>query len=319
MSLASQLAEFVSGSRYQSLPTDAIAAAKVAVLDTLGVTLAGAREDSSRISADIVRQEGAREECSILGHGFRSSAQQAAFVNATSSHADDFDHSFAVQGQPTAPILAATLATAEAIGATGADVLVAYVAGFEVAGKLALAIVGAPEDGFHGAGFHANNSLGGLGATAACARLLELDEARVEMALGLAASMACGLRANFGTMAKPLHVGLAARSGVLAANLAARGFTASSSVFEGDDGLPTRVLPRARPRRAGGPGARAIVRGRGARCSDQAISMWRSRPRGHRCDARLAPRGTIDGGRHRPHRGPATDERIQNACLSDAG
>ena len=232
MTFAARIARFVADSRYDEVPAAALATARIAILDTLGVTLAGAREDSGHIVAHITRQEGASEEASVLGQGLRSSAQQAAFANGTASHAADFDHSFVLAGQPTAPIIPAVFAVAEALGATGRRAIEAYVTGFEVTAKLAFAT-----RGLKGAGFHANNSLGSFGATAACARLLGLDAARTEMALAITASMAGGLSANFGTMSKPLHVGLAARSGVLAAKLAAEGFTANAGVFEARNGF----------------------------------------------------------------------------------
>ena len=231
MTIASRIASFVVESRFDDLPPPALTTAKIAVLDTLGVTLAGVKEESGRIAAALAREEGGREEASLIGQGFRSTAQQAAFANGTASHAADFDHSFVLAGQPTAPVVPATFAMAEAVGASGRQALEAFVTGFEVTAKLAFAVLGVP-----GAGFHANNSLGCFGAAAACAKLLGLDAAQTEMALAITASTAGGLSANFGTMSKPLRVGLAARNGVLAAQLAAKGFTANAAVFEARNG-----------------------------------------------------------------------------------
>lgn len=232
MEATAHIARFVVSSRYDSMPAGAIAGAKTAILDCLGTALAGSLEESGRICAEIARQEEAREDAAVYGQGFRTSALQAAFANGTAAHAADFDHSFVIMGQPTAPIIPASVALAEAIGASGRQVLEAYVTGFEVTARLAFAL----QDATSG-GWHANNSVGGFGATAACARLLGLDEGEVEMALGIAASQASGLNANFGTMTKPLHVGLAARNGVLAAKLASSGFTANATALEAGNGF----------------------------------------------------------------------------------
>jgi 2-methylcitrate dehydratase PrpD len=130
-------------------------------------------------------------------------------------------------GQPTAPIIPAIFSLGETLGVSGRRLLEAYVAGFEVTGKLALALKGASEDGWHGP-----TIVGVFGATAACAKLLALSASQIEMALGIVTSMAGGVVANFGTMTKPLHVGLAARNGVLAAKLAQGGFTSNAKALE---------------------------------------------------------------------------------------
>src|SRR5204863_3448638 len=91
-------ANFVVGMRYEALSAKAIEWAKTAVLDCLGVAVAGSREESSRIVARIAREDGAAQEATVIGHGFKSSSAQAAFVNGISAHATDFDHSFIVGG-----------------------------------------------------------------------------------------------------------------------------------------------------------------------------------------------------------------------------
>jgi len=115
---------------------------------------------------------------------------------------------------------------------SGQQILEAYVAGVEVVARLIIAVAGAG-----GAGWHANSTIGVFGASAGCAKLLGLKEPEIEMALAIAASMGSGLTANFGTMTKPLHVGLAARNGVLSARLAQSGFTANPQVMETKNGF----------------------------------------------------------------------------------
>lgn len=232
MDVTTSLAKFVTDLRYASIPGKAVETAKIAVRDCLGVALAGSREEDARIAAEIARQERAQEETSVIGQGFRTSALNAALANGTAAHALDFDHSFTIMGQPTAPVAPATFALGEALGANGRQIIEAYVAGFEVTAKLVHSLQDSAHDGWH-----APSTLGSFGAAAACSKLLGLDAAKTQMALGITASMASGIVANFGTMTKPLHVGLGARNGVLAAKLAAGGYTANVKAIEGGFGF----------------------------------------------------------------------------------
>ncbi len=225
------VAEFVASVHYESTPHAAIETAKTAISDTLGVALAGSKAEDAEICARTVLEEHARGEASVYGHGFRSSAMLAAFANGVSTHAEDYDHSFALMGQPTAPIIPAVVSLGEALGSTGRQVLEAYVAGFEVTASLAFSLREAV-----GGGWHANGTLGVLGTAAACAKLLDLSPQQTRMAIGIAASLASGLTANFGTMTKPLHVGQASRNGVLAVKLASAGYTANDQVIEARNG-----------------------------------------------------------------------------------
>jgi 2-methylcitrate dehydratase PrpD len=232
MDVTAKIAEFVMDLKYTSIPTVAVQTAKTAVRDCLGVALAGSKEEDAKICAQIARQENAREEATVIGQGFKTSALQAAFVNGTAAHALDFDHSFTLMGQPTAPIIPAIFALGESLGASGRQLIEAYVAGYEVTGKLAHSLRDTVHDGWH-----APSTLGSFGAAAACGKLLGLSASQVEMALGIAASMASGIVANFGTMTKPLHVGLGARNGVLAAKLTQGGYTANPKAIESGFGF----------------------------------------------------------------------------------
>ncbi len=240
MNVTEKIAQFVATMKYEQLPPKAIAVAKVAVRDCLGVALAGSREEDAKICAEVARQEQAKQETTVIGQGFKTSALNAALANGTAAHAMDFDHSFTLMGQPTAPIIPASFALAESLGASGRQWIEAYAAGFEVTAKLAYALADSPHDGWH-----APSTLGCFGATAACAKLLGLNPVQSEMALGITASMASGIVANFGTMTKPLHVGLGARNGVLAAKLAAGGYTANVKAIEAGFGLFKVLHPNA--------------------------------------------------------------------------
>jgi 2-methylcitrate dehydratase PrpD len=232
MEVTAILAKFTTDLHYEKIPRKAVETAKIALRDCLGVALAGSREEDARIAAEIARQERAREETSVIGQGFRTSALNAALANGTAAHALDFDHSFTIMGQPTAPVAPATFALGEALGASGRQIIEAYVAGFEVTAKLVHSLRDSAHDGWH-----APSTLGSFGAAAACSKLLGLDAAKTQMALGITASMASGIVANFGTMTKPLHVGLGARNGVLAAKLAGGGYTANPKAIEGGFGF----------------------------------------------------------------------------------
>ena len=232
MDVTAKLAGFATELNYKDIPPKALQTAKIAVRDCLGVALAGSREEDAKICAEIARQENAKEETSVIGQGFKTSALQAAFANGTAAHALDFDHSFTLMGQPTAPIIPAIFALGESLGASGRQLIEAYVAGYEVTAKLVHSL----RDSAH-EGWHAPSTLGSFGAAAACGKLLGLNAAQVEMALGITASMASGVVANFGTMTKPLHVGLGARNGVLAAKLARGGYTANGKAIESGFGF----------------------------------------------------------------------------------
>jgi len=213
------------------LPDDVVEVAKHCVLDWLGVTLAGSRSELVRILAAELAGGG---EAALVGLGASASPGAAALVNGAAGHALDFDDMhLAFSGHVTAPVLPAALALAQELDASGKELLAALVAGIETECRLGAMLN--PEH--YDAGFHATATLGTFGAAAACARLLGLDERGWAHALGIAGAQAAGLRAPFGTMTKPLQVGRAAANGLLAARLAARGFTSSEAILEATDGF----------------------------------------------------------------------------------
>jgi 2-methylcitrate dehydratase PrpD len=170
----------------------------------------------------------------VIGSGFKTSAALAALANGTMAHALDFDDiNWSMSGHPTVPLLPAVLALGQEAHASGAEVLLAYVLGFEVETKIGLGV----NPRHYDLGWHATSTLGTLGAATACAKLLGLDVEKTRMALGIAASTAAGLRQNFGTMTKPLHPGQAAMNGVTAAQLARLGWTAEANILEAPYGF----------------------------------------------------------------------------------
>lgn len=230
MSVARIFAEFIVSA---TVPERAIAPARNAFLDTIGVALAGAVEPGSRIVQKLAATE-ATGTCRIWGIGLRTSATWAALANGTAAHALDFDDMcFVSLAHPSAPLVASALAIGEQSGASGRDILEAYVVGFEIEGVLGRAM----NPKHYQQGWHCTSTLGTIGAAAAAARILKLDVHAATNCLAIAASEACGLKENFGTMTKPLHAGLAARNGVMAALLAQQGFTANDRALEGAQGF----------------------------------------------------------------------------------
>ena len=214
-------------------PAEARAVAARALLDTIGVTLAGATEPAARSVQCVVAHDGGGS-CRVLGTALRTSPGNAALANGTAAHALDYDDMcFVSLAHPSAPLVAAALAAAEVAGASGRALLDAYVVGFELEGRLGRAM----NPRHYQRGWHCTSTLGTIGAAAAASRLLGLDAAASGHALAIAASEASGLKENFGTMVKPLHAGLAARNGVVAALLAQAGMTASRGAIGGPQGF----------------------------------------------------------------------------------
>ena len=232
--LLDQIAARSAALMFEDLPGDVIAAAKQGILDTIGVILAGASADSVKVVRRALGSSLGLGPATLLGTDVRASELDAALVNGVAAHALEFDDSCnTMGGHPSGPILPAVWALAEAIRASGRDLLLAYVVGYEVESKLARAV------NFHHfeKGWHPTATLGVFGSAAACARLLGLSREGTATALATAASMACGVQANFGTMMKPFDVGHANRNGLLAARMAQAGFTANHQVLEHPQGF----------------------------------------------------------------------------------
>ena len=229
------LSDFVERVDRPSLPDAVAARAQLHILDTVGVTVAGAETEAGRIVCDYVESVGASGSAAIFTREAKTAAQHAALAHGVMGHALDYDD-YTVKsmlGHPSVVVLPAALAVAEELGASGSEFLTAYVVGCEVACKLG--------DLFNPSlfqrGWPATCVLGTFGATAAAAKLLGLEGERLRYALGIAGSQASGLKANVGTMTKPYHAGRAAENGVVAARLAASGFDASADILDVKEGF----------------------------------------------------------------------------------
>ncbi len=224
-----ELARRIAEVRPADTGAPARAQARNAVLDTLGVTLAGVGEECTRLARRLAMDEGGAPAARLIGETGRTSASWAAFVNGTAGHALDFDDvDFVLLGHPSVTLVPALVALAEEREIPGSAVLTAYAVGFETLRVLGRAV----NPRHYRRGFHATATLGAVGVAGACAHLLGLDAERTGHALALGASAACGLVSNFGTMTKPFHAGQAARAGLVAAKLAESGFTAAENTLE---------------------------------------------------------------------------------------
>jgi 2-methylcitrate dehydratase PrpD len=235
--------------RFDQLPKRAVAVASQAILDCVGVGLAGAHQAAGQIASKWARAAAGAAQASVWGQGYKTSVHDAALVNGTAAHALDFDDvTWGLIGHPSASLVPLVLGLGEFLRSSGKDILLAYAVGFEVMAKVGRTTQ--PKHSLEG-GWHATSSIGTFGTTAAACKLLGLNSEQVGNALGIAYSMTSGNVSNFGTMSKPLHAGLAARNGAQAGQFGQLGFTALPHPFDGprsfyevySRGLPIDMAP----------------------------------------------------------------------------
>ena len=300
--LATRLAEKICAFRLVDMTARALSEARTAIIDTIGCTLAGIPEPCAQILLETPGVADAPGPALVFGTSHRTSALDATLINGTASHALDYDDvSGVLGGHHSAPVTAPIFALGEQLKVSGRRALAAYVIGVETEVRLSRAV------NFHhyDKGWHPTATLGTFGAAAAASHLLGLDVARTAKALALAASFSCGIKANFGTMTKPLHVGHVGRNGLFAALIAERGFEFEPRRARAQAGLarglqwPGQLL------------ARADVRGLGLSLGDrvgrersQAVSLLRLDASGHCHDAGAGARGRRYGRWREGHRNP---------------
>jgi 2-methylcitrate dehydratase PrpD len=237
-------ASFIETITYAAIPSDAVRIGTRCLLDGLGLFVAGAQEHSVEIIADEAEHTGGRPDAFLLRRGStKVPAPAAARVLGTAGHAHDWDdsqvsldpaHVYGLLTHPTIPPLASALVLAQKLGGIdGKTFILAFLTGFEVECKISEWML--PEHYLRG--MHSSGTVGTFGAYASAAKLLGLRGDQLRSGFGIAASLAAGIRCNFGTMTKPLHVGRAAENGVTAALLAARGFTADPNALDGPWGF----------------------------------------------------------------------------------
>lgn len=241
-SLTLELGRFVADLGLRQIPADGAAIARTGIADCFGVLIAGARNPEIALVDRELGSDSGPTLVSLIPSGARRTPEAAALINGVAAHVLDYDD-VSLDGHPSAVLVPAILAQGEANGSSGAEMLTAYIAGFEVWAEL-LVREGIP---LHRKGWHPTTVLGTVGAAAACAKLRGLDAKGTAAAMAIAASMSSGLVANFGTMTKSFQVGRAAQSGVIAARLAQAGLTASLDALEHPAGLLMALSPDGKP------------------------------------------------------------------------
>ncbi|MCC6887671.1 MAG: MmgE/PrpD family protein [Hyphomicrobiales bacterium] len=237
-SLTAELGRFVSELTLKQIPAEGLSIAKFGITDCVGVMIAGAREPVSAIIDRELADRGDRGEASLIPSLARRRIEHAALVNGAAAHVLDYDD-VTLDGHPSAVLVPTILAQGEATDASGADLLTAYAAGYEVWAEL---LVREPVP-LHQKGWHPTAVRGAVASAAACAKLRCLSPHETQTALAIAASMAGGVVANFGSLTKCYQVGRAAQSGVIAARLAGAGLTASPDALEHNSGFLAAFSP----------------------------------------------------------------------------
>lgn len=207
---------------------------RTAIIDTIGVTLAGSVEPAAALLLQTSGIAAADGPCTILGTKRKTTALDATFVNGVASHALDYDDfSEPMGGHQSVPLVAPLIAVAEERGLSGARLIESYLVGIETEIRFARAVNFVHYD----KGWHPTATIGIFGTVAAVGHLIRMDAEKLTTALAIAASLASGLKANFGTMVKPLHVGQAGRNGLLAVLLAESGYDANHAALEHHQGF----------------------------------------------------------------------------------
>lgn len=239
-----ELARFVSELQYESLSAATVSTAKQCILDTVGISVRGSEEKAALIMQKLVKSQEGKKEATVFSRTpFRTTALNAALANGCAMHSLDFDdlHNASIIHLGTV-VVPAALAVAEQVGATGEQLILAVVAGYEVGARVGEAVN--PESYFF---WHTTGTAGTFGAAAAAAKLFQLDAEQTLHCLGSAGTQAAGLWEFLkeGAMSKTLHAGKAAMNGVLSAWLAKEGFTAATSILEGEKGFCLAMTPAA--------------------------------------------------------------------------
>jgi 2-methylcitrate dehydratase PrpD len=228
------LARFISNSRWEDIPAQVRREGRRTLLNCLGAALGGCRDEAVHHALAVLGRFSGAPQASVLGRAERLDALSAAFVNGAAANVFDFDDThLPTVIHPAAPVAPALLAFAELKKITGIELLHALILGVEVECRIGNAVT--PWHYAHG--WHITSTCGVIGAAAAVAKLLRLDEQRTAAALGLGANQAHGLIESLGTMAKSVSVGNAPRNGLVAALLAERGFSAAPQTLEGPRGF----------------------------------------------------------------------------------
>ena len=238
--ITERAANFIETTEFSTIPEAALSIAKRCILDGLGLYVAGSDHETTLILAELAEEQGGKAEALLLGKGtVKVPAAMAARVLGTAGHAHDWDdsqvskdpdHVYGLLTHPTIPALTASLVISQRLGnVSGQDFMLAFLTGFEVECKISEWMFSQ----HYNRGFHSSGTVGTFGAYTAAAKMLDLKGETLRNGLGICTSLAAGIRCNFGTMTKPLHVGRASENGVTAALLASGGYTADKKALDG--------------------------------------------------------------------------------------
>lgn len=226
MGTTQRMARFITEAKFEDIPTPAVNLAKLCLLDAVGCAVYGTTRPLGKIFTTLVDELGGKPVARVLGTKIETNAVNAAMANGTLGHSEDFDDF--TGGHQAVLLMPVVLAMGEEHRLSGKQALLSYNVGFDIT----LNVTHAMGEDHYSRGWHSTPSIGTLGSTAAAAKMLNLDEMQTRMALGIGATQASGLRANFGTMTKPFHPGNACRAGVMAAKMAQKGYEANPDVME---------------------------------------------------------------------------------------
>ncbi len=247
MGTTQRMARFITEAKFEDIPTPAVNLAKLCLLDAVGCAIYGTTRPLGKIFTSLVDELGGKPVARVLGTNIETNAVNAAMANGTLGHSEDFDDF--TGGHQAVLLMPVVLAMGEEHRLSGKHALLSYIVGFDIT----LNVTHAMGEDHYGKGWHNTSSIGTLGSTAAAAKMLNLDEMQMRMALGIGATQASGLRANFGTMTKPFHPGNACRAGVMAAKMAQKGYEANPDVMEhrfgyaavyGEEMMQLSAIPR---------------------------------------------------------------------------
>jgi 2-methylcitrate dehydratase PrpD len=243
-SVTQKLAEWVVNARYEDIPAIAIERTRERVLDSLGVQFGGVTTPTGeRLVAWINAQE-AKPECVITGSALKTTASLAAFANGVFGHALEFDETAAYSSHPASPLTAAALAVGERLNASGRDMILAWLVGWEVTSQAMRVGSGPTGNEIMTRGWFNQGFQPALGCAAVAAKLMGFDVLQTRMALGNAAAAMAGVMKNRASDTKPFIAGNAAMHGVMAAELVSHGFTANENIFDGEDGVVRMIGSR---------------------------------------------------------------------------
>ena len=240
MNTTKEVAKFVLNLDFESLDSDVVKAGKKALINFLAVSIYSSSDPTLQILLELFNENTNKQLASIVGTNIKSNLDNATLANGYLGHLEDFDDThFPTIIHPSSPTFPSALALAENMGKSGKEFLLASILGIEICCRVGVAM----HPSHYDQGWHITGTTGVFGSAIASASLLNLNQLQLQNCLGIAGTQAAGIREVFGTMSKPFHAGRSSQSGLLAANLASKGFTSATNIFEGRRGFFDVLAP----------------------------------------------------------------------------